>query len=153
MAVLVEGISVVVQRRCIESKYKGGWLSFAASAPNATMCNDEQLVRIGFLSPEEVEEYVKALERHGLTFLLDGKSQDVAIVDQLRGPTTSVDWLEFARLPWGESGGKVSACWFFNGPRVGSGVHIPGGKFAISTPRGWRYQESLSAKYTFVPKA
>jgi hypothetical protein len=35
MAVLVEGISVIVRRDAIERKLKGGWATFVGAVPNA----------------------------------------------------------------------------------------------------------------------
>jgi hypothetical protein len=151
MAVLVEGISAVVRREAIDAKFAGGWQRFRADVPNATLCADHQLARVGFMAPLDVKAYVDHLERHGLSFMLEGRCQDIAIVDQIRGPTMPVDWLEYAQIPFGQTGGKVGACWFFDGPRVAAGIHLPGGGLELATPEGWRYEESLSAKFTFVP--
>ena len=153
MAVLVEGISVVVRRASIKSKFQGGWALFVALVPNETMCTDEIIVRVGFLSPQDTQNYIELLESRGLTFLVDGHCQDLAVVDQLRGPTMPADWLEYARLPWGDTGAKVAACWLFDGPRMGAGTHFPSRQIAIATPRGWQYEDSLSSNFTFVPGA
>jgi hypothetical protein len=151
MAVLVEGISVVVRRSAIDAKLDGGWTRFVEDVPNATLCMDDDLARVGFLSPDEVGAFIDHLEQQGLTFVLDGRFQDMAVVDQLRGPTLPVDWLEYAQFPYGEDGGKVAACWLFEGPRMGAGIHMPQGGVDIATPRGWDYEDSLSAKFDFVP--
>ena len=45
MAVLVEGISVIVRRDAVESKYRGGWKGLIADVPNSTLCMDEELIR------------------------------------------------------------------------------------------------------------
>ncbi len=80
-----------------------------------------------------------------------GGCQDITVVDQVRGPTMPVDWLEYAVIPFGQSGGKVAACWLFEGPRVAAGIHVPGESMELATPRDWEYEGSLSAKFTFVP--
>ena len=45
MAVLVEGISVIVRRDAIEEKIRGGLSAFLATVPNGTCCMDADLVR------------------------------------------------------------------------------------------------------------
>ena len=54
MAVLVEAISVIARRSAIESKYQGGWPTFTSDVPNATLCSDEKIARVGFTSPAAV---------------------------------------------------------------------------------------------------
>jgi hypothetical protein len=74
----------------------------------------------------------------------------MAVVDQIRGPTTPVEWLEFAHLSLGGSENTVAACWLFEGRRIGAGIHVPGLKMALATPGGWTYEGSLSANFRFV---
>ena len=57
MAVLVEGISVIVRRDAIESKYDGGWDTFVDNVPNATLCADDEIARVGFMGPADVEAF------------------------------------------------------------------------------------------------
>jgi hypothetical protein len=113
MAVSIEAISVVVRRDAIDRTFDGGWSAFVSSVPNATLCTDDQLARVGFMDPKAVENFVKVLEAAGLVFLRSGKCVNIAVVDQQRGPTMPSDWLEFARIPFGKTGGKVAACWLF----------------------------------------
>ena len=65
MAVLVEGISVIVRRTSIETHVAGGWKRFQALVPNATLCWDDDLARVGFLTPNEVGAFIDALEAIG----------------------------------------------------------------------------------------
>lgn len=118
--------------------------------PNATLCSDDDIARVGFLSPTAVEEYIAILKSRGLQFLRDQKSVDIAVVDQERGPTMACDWLEFAQLSFGDRG-KVSACWLCEGPRIAAGVHLPSRQMDLATPAGWTYEGSLSEKFVFVP--
>jgi hypothetical protein len=151
MAVLVEAISVITRRDAIDAKYPGGWAAFVQAAPNSTLCYDSELARIGFMHPQDVERFIVRLTEGGLIFLVDNKAQDLAVADQQRGLMTECDWLEFAKLPFGKTGGKVSACWFFDGPRVASGVHFRGKSIDLATPPGWEFEESLSHRFGFVP--
>ena len=149
MAVLVEAISVVARRDSIDRSYRGGWQAFLRAIPNSTLCFDEELARVGFMTPQDVEHFVEVLVAQGLTFLKDGKSEDIAVVDQQRGPTTPCEWLEFAQLPFDT--GRVSACWLFEGPRVAAGIHLRGTRMQLATPPSWSYEGSLSQRFTFLP--
>jgi len=62
MAVLVEGISVVGRKSAIAAKYPRGLEGFRSGIPNATFCEDDQLVRVGFISPDDARDYVGHLE-------------------------------------------------------------------------------------------
>ena len=150
MAVLVEAISVIVRRDAIDSRFPGGWRRFVDAIPNATLCSDEHLARIGFMAPSDVEAFVRDLEKNGLTFVRDGRTVDIAVVDQMRGPTIPTEWIEYARLTLGSSGNRVAACWFYDRKRVAAGVHMPGPSMSLATPDEWRYEDSLSANFKFV---
>lgn len=150
MAVLVEALSVIVRRDAIDSRFQGGWRRFVDAVPNATICSDEHLARIGFMAPADVEAFVRYLEKNGLTFVRDGHPVDIAVVDQMRGPTIPAEWIEYARLTLGTSGNKVAACWLYDGNRVAAGIHMPAQSMSLATPDGWRYEDSLSANFKFV---
>jgi hypothetical protein len=150
MAVLVEAISVVVRRDSIDRSFVGGWDAFAACVPNATLCTDSQLARVGFMDPKAVGNFVEGLQAAGLVFLQSGKCTDIVVVDQQRGPTMPCEWLEFAHIPFGKSGGKVAACWLFEGPRLAVGIHLPA-SIELATPNGWTFDGSISERFSFVP--
>lgn len=150
MAVLVEAISVIVRRDAINKRFTGGWRGFLNVVPNNTLCADDDLARVGFMSPPDVEEFVRHLERAGLVFTSNGKALDIAVVDQMRGPTIPAEWLEFAHLALSGNGGKVAACWLFEGPRIAAGTHISAKGMTLATPEGWTYEDSLSANFKFV---
>jgi hypothetical protein len=138
MAVLVEGISGVVRVEAIRDRYPGGWPAFRAGAPNETLCSDDELARLGFMVPGDVEAFIESLERSGLRFLDAGSAMDCVVVDQLRGPTVSCQWIEFGRVP--VDGGEVAACRL-----AGSQSNL------LITPDGWSYAGSLSQTFGFVP--
>ena len=150
MAVLVEAISVVVRRDAIRAKFSGGWPEFLECVPNDTLCSDDDIARVGFMTPPDVEAFIELLEKNDLIFLRNRRTVDIAVVDQQRGLTMPTDWLEFAQLAFGESGDKVAACWLFEGPRMGAGIHMPGKGMTLATPVGWTYENSLSANFKFV---
>jgi hypothetical protein len=151
MAVLVEAISVIVRRDAIIREYAGGWDAFVDEVPNASLCADDAIARVGFMSPADTETYIDGLTERGLRFLVDGAFVDIAVVDQQRGPMMDCTWLEFAKLKLGEGGGNVSVCWLFEGPRLAAGMHLSSQQMDLATPVGWRYEGSLSEQFGFVP--
>lgn len=139
MAVLVEAFSVIVRRRAIVDRYPGGWPAFLRAIPNATLCDDDHLVRVGFMTPTDVEAFVGMLEAGGLIFCRDGETEDIAVVDQLRGPTLPAPWLEVHTIELFEPRLKVAAC-CLAGQELGS----------LALPGGWKYEGSLSEKSGFI---
>lgn len=150
MAVLVEAISVIVRREAVKTRFAGGWREFLTCVPNSTLCTDGDLARVGFMSPPDIEAFVRHLEEGGLTFLRNGQAVDMAVVDQKRGPTMPAKWLEFAQISLGETGNKVAACWLFEGSRIAAGFHMSAKGMPLATPDGWTYENSLSANFKFV---
>jgi len=149
MAVLVEAISILIRKDSIQSKMAGGEKRFELLIPNATHCDDGELVRVGFLGPPEMDEFIDDLKDAGLTFMEDGKCIDLVVCDQQTGLTTDCDWVEFCHLPI--EGGKVGAAWLYEGERFGFGVHMTSGNIELATPPGWEFKDSLSDKFHFVP--
>jgi hypothetical protein len=151
MAVLVEAISVVFRLDAVRSKWNGGWDAFVELVPNNTLCYDDYLARVGFMDPDRVRSYIGLAARSGLTPLEDDQFKDLAVVDQVSGPTALCKWLEFGRLPFGDSGAEVSACWFMPISRRDlPGLHIPDTETGhIAVPHGWTIDHSPSMH--FVP--
>ena len=111
MAVLIEAISVVIRADVLQERYPGGWDAFARAAPKQTLCADGELVRIGFMSPSDVEIYVTSLREHDILYQEQGKARDLVVVDQMRGPLVACDWIEFGRLNLDNDPAKpVAAC-------------------------------------------
>ena len=158
MAVLVEAISVIVRKKAIDERYEGSWEAFMADLPNKTYCTDGEIVRVGFMSPEDVEVFVKNLESKGLRFIVDEESIDIAVVDQLYGPTCKCKWLGYGKLDYGVSG-QVATCWLCQDNNLSyqltNGEDIQDNRMAkfsieLSTPDGWQYEGSLSQEFIFV---
>ena len=139
MAVLIEAISVVLRRAAIERAFPGGWSHFTDYVPNATLCADSDLARVGFMSPSDVKSFVDALEELGLHYIRDGAAVDLVVVDQQRGPAVPCGWLEYGHLSLGEAGNRVAAA---RDPTSSSDT--------LATPEGWSFSGSLSDKFTFV---
>jgi hypothetical protein len=139
MAVLVEATSIIVRVQTIHDCYAGGWLAFVRQAPNRTLCSDNELARIGFMIPGDCKNAVDDLERHGIIFLKEERSQGLVVADQLRGFTAACDWAEFGRVEI-RRGQTVSA------------AQLKGTKCRqVFCPEGWTYEGSLSQQFGFVP--
>lgn len=149
MAVLVEGISVIIRKDAIHSKMAGGEKRFRLLIPNSTYCDDGELVRVGFLAPAEIQAFVDELVDAGLIFMENGQCVDIAVCDQQRGPTVACPWLEFAHVSI--EGGKIGAAWIFEGERKMHGTHMSSSKMKLATPVGWKFEGSLSDQFQFVP--
>lgn len=139
MSVIIEAISVVIRQDTLAEKYPGGIRAYIDNAPNSTICCDGYLARIGFMDPADARAFIATLETHGMQFLQDNKAVDIAIVDQLRGPTAPVFWLECANL----TSGEISIIVAFDKRDKETGN--------VAMPLGWTYENSLSKNMTFVP--
>ncbi len=139
MAVLIEGISVIVRMVEIPRCYLlGGWESFKKVVPNNTLCADNELARVGFMIPDDVGDFIKELEQAGFIYMQNGKAKDLVVVEQLRGPTTACDWIEFGHLQF--EGNRVAACRL-----KGSTQKV------FMHPDGWEYKGSLTDNFKYVP--
>lgn len=140
MAVLVEAISLVIRSDALLAAFDD-WQAFKQTVPNATLCADGELVRIGFMTPEDVQRSVQALESRGLRYLEAGQAKDMVVVDQLRGPLVKCDWIDFGHISLDAAGKeRVAAC------RL-SGSTLQ----TLMKPDGWQFKESLSRNYGFSP--
>ncbi|WP_235864841.1 hypothetical protein [Pseudothauera lacus] len=149
MAVLAEAISVIVRKDAVNQRLAGGDERFRALLPNRTLCEDDALYRIGFLSPAETQRFTDALQDAGLCFIGDnGEAVDLAVADQQHGPTTACAWLGFGRCDIDGGGHWVSTCWL-RGATGDDSAPPPG--TPIATPQGWRYETSLSKQFAFTP--
>jgi len=140
MAVLVEAISVIVRRPAIAERFNGGWPAFLQAIPNRTGCLDKHIVRVGFMSPDGVHAFVTMLEHEGLIFIRNHEAVDIAIVDQMCGPTVPAPWLTVGKIQLSDSKIKVDACWL-------TGQAIDG----ISLPPNWKFDGSMSFTPGFFP--
>jgi len=146
MSVLIEAISVVLRRDAIDERYVGGWDAFQEHVPNATLCTDGRLARVGFMGPPDAQAFIADLQGNGLRFLVDGVATDLAVVDQQQGPLHPSRWLGFGKLQL-ETGGTVAMSWMSETGGMGPN-EAPG---PLATPPGWTFAGSLSEQFRFVP--
>lgn len=136
MAVLIEGISVVVRCKEILDRYQGAQPAFINDVPNKTLCADGELAAVSFMTPADAQEYVRLLEDRGLRFLHEGAPLDIAVVDQYAGVLRACDWVIFGGADWNNLPScPVRICQFY---RTKSDQ--------IVAPAGWSYEDSLTAR-------
>lgn len=136
MAVLVEALSVVIQAKRIHDAYPGGWDAFASEVPNDTLCSDGAVVRLGFMTPDDVRACIRGLESRGLTHVREGRAQDIVVVDQRRGPIDRCDWIQFGKMR--SDLGEVSVC------RLAGSTDD-----TFVTPANWTFENSLSHRHSY----
>jgi hypothetical protein len=142
MAVLIEGISVVIPSEAIERIYHGGRAAFDASIPNDSYCTDRELIRLGFTAPDDVRAYVEALERNGLRYVgADGAAINIVVVDQQKGLLAKCSWARFGHGQLDNNPEHVIALCYAVPSRV---------QGTIALPANWRFDTSLTARYRFV---
>lgn len=139
MPVLIEANSVIVRRDAIEARYPGGLDQFIDARPNATLCMDRHIVRIGFMDPRDVQDFVEDLEARGLTFCSDHGQGDVCVADQQRGLTGPCDWVVVERAV------------LETGQTIMGAQHPDDDSTDVAVPGGWEFEGSLSDQTTFVP--
>ncbi|MRR36497.1 hypothetical protein EG829_17870 [bacterium] len=137
MAVLVEALCVVIRRSTIDMKYPGGWEKFEADHRELPVCADDEITRVGFTLPMPMRLLIRELEKLGFEYMKDGRSAEIAIVDQSRGFMIPCDWLEYGHVTIGDGRSRVAAC-------RSSGSSSK----SIVMPLGWRLKRSLSERYS-----
>lgn len=140
MAVLIEGISVVIRVDAIMNIFPGGRQGFESGVPNRTLYADGELVRIGFMQFEDAMQYIAQLETQGLRYKLNGKAEDLVVIHQTQGFIIPCDWAEFGFINYlGDPKKRIAICRL-----VGSKCH------AVYRPDDWVYERSMTARSTFV---
>jgi hypothetical protein len=80
------------------------------------------------MTSTDVQTFVTALGRGGLSFMPDGRAVDLVVVDQVQGPTCPCDWIAF-----------------------GAGLYMSSAEFEFATPAGWEYDCLLSKTFIRIP--
>ena len=135
MAVLIEALSVVIRLETITDKYPGGVDQYIEDCPNYTLCLDDDIVRVGFMTGHDLFDFIGSLERLGFRHIDDDEFDEIAIVDQFDGIIRPCDWLEYMNLVIFEGDIRVAIC------RIKGSIID-----RIGFPRGWNYETSLSKR-------
>jgi hypothetical protein len=62
------------------------------------------------MSPVDVESFINELEKLGFIYLADGKSSEIAVIDQIKGYMIPCDWLDAGQVKINNGQHKVAAC-------------------------------------------
>jgi hypothetical protein len=135
MSVIVEAITVIFRNATADALIAGGSSAIRDNPPNNTYRTDGILSAIGFMTPEDTEQFVGQLKGVGFRFIEKGKSIDIAVCDQNRGFTADCEWLG---TDTDERG--VRFCWLLGQPRG-----------AMCVQSGWRFEQSLYTVGSFRP--
>lgn len=135
MAVLIEGLSVVILREAIDGRYVGGWSRLLEDMPSRAFCADDSLLATAFAVPTDVKPWVSVLQVRGLRFLDGASAVDFAIVHQWHGPTSRCDWLRFGRVRTALPE-RLSAC-----------HHVDSTSRVIVVPGQWSYEQSIARQF------
>ena len=138
MAVLIEGISIVVPVKTIEQRFDGGFEDFQEWVSGYRFCYDEHLVAIHFGRMDTVRDILGQLERNYIPVKDHGCWKTVAVVHQRWASALApCDWLTIGR----NADGAVFVC-------LKGQEEDPG---RIVVPEKWAFQGSLSQKVAHVP--
>ena len=120
MPVYCEALSVIIYKDAIKLFYNGGLDAFMENIPNDTLCDDGEIVRLGFMDLDNAIEFLRALNSKGLKY--NRLTKHIAVFDQREfflefKPDFSecckikeCRWLEFAYLPVDNM--EILMCWY-----------------------------------------
>jgi hypothetical protein len=98
MAIYCEAINVIIARQTTNVVVDGGCARLAEEFPGGSIWGDEELLRFGFMAPNDAEIWVEHLKSSGLKFtedLPEGPTFiDIAVIDQFRGLNAPCAWIE-----------------------------------------------------------
>lgn len=142
MPVLVEANSVIIRVAAIHEKVPGGWEGFLRFVPNRTLCSDNELARVGFMTPQDVRTFQERLQQHGLVYWEKGRAVDFVFANQVEGLTAHSTWAEYGRVPLGTDPGQtVGACRLTGSQQT-----------QVFTPEGWQFEGSMSQNLRYLPE-
>ncbi len=102
MPVSIQGFSVLARNASIDQRYPGGVNAFRRDCPNGTFCTDGRIVRVGFLTLEDVQTFLRELSKLGLTTGSRDEPGEVAVTSAADGAISDCAWLQvgaFGGLP------------------------------------------------------
>jgi len=96
MAIPIGFYSVIVPKKVLENKYKGGLIQYKTDCPNSSYIEDEYLTRVGFLSRQALSRFCENIVANGLHFDEENIiSEDYVVVQNLFGRNWAADWIGF----------------------------------------------------------
>jgi hypothetical protein len=88
-----------------------------------------------------VASCVSDLEKRGLKYLVDRVSQDIAVIDQIKGLCCACDWAEVYKVSLDN-----------DKTRVITAAQLVGSSTAhLALPVDWKFEGSLTSNHRFIP--
>lgn len=145
MPVLIEALSVVIRLDRLKAKIPANSPVVGQMASHPSFCADGELVRLAFMRPDDVADFVGDMEGLGLVHVVEDangrRAQDLAVVDQLAGPTVAAAWLEIRHVDLEPDGFQPVAT-----------ARLADSKETRTVfPKGWGWKGSMSEQARFVP--
>lgn len=142
MAILIEGLTVVIRKAALDQKFNGGAKRFETGMAEDIHCSDADLFCLHLSSPEEVGALIGWCEDQNLTFMREGKCIDIVVIDQRTGVTTNCDWIECTQVSLDNlaANKKIAIAWLFESSRVAVGTHISQLGLDVFAPDGWHVE-------------
>jgi hypothetical protein len=134
MAVLVEGICLLLRCDSVERLYPGGVASLAAACPAEAVCADDDLMALTFDDSDAAEDYLAELEQFGFRHLRHDMAVDAVLADPFVGPVSPCGWAEYGQATVESNADmRVATC------------AMPGTDTdQLCVPKGWRFKGSRS---------
>lgn len=134
MAVLVEGVCLLLRCEAVAQHYPGGVSALASECPAEAVCADDDLMALTFDDSDAAEGYLDELEGYGLRHLANDFAVDAVLADPHLGPVSPCGWAEYGQVVVGPGGqDRVATC------------ALPGSDPGqLSVPLGWRFAGSRS---------
>jgi hypothetical protein len=125
MGVLIEAENVVICNTTVEQRLPGGLAEYERRCPNRTFCTDGRICRVGFMSADDIREYITGLGRLGFAPPSSGGSAEIAWINSHVGFMFLCDWLQLGEVNVGDK--KTQVAWL-DGADPGPMIAPPGWK-------------------------
>jgi hypothetical protein len=134
MAVLVEGVCLLLRCEAVERHYPGGVKALAAADVAEAVCADDDLMALTFDDSDAAEDFLAELEEYGLRHLVHDMAADAVLADPFVGPVSPCGWAEYGQATVESDPNKrVALC------------AMPGTDMSrLCVPKGWRFRGSRS---------
>jgi hypothetical protein len=134
MAVLVEGVCLLLRCEAVEKRYPGGVAALAEACTAEAVCADDDLMALTFEDSDAAEDYLAELEQLGFRHLYNDMAVDAVLADPHLGPVSPCGWAEYGQAEIDADPNKRVALCAMPGTDIGD----------LCVPKGWKYKGSLS---------
>lgn len=134
MAVLVEGVCLLLRCDAVTRLYPGGVAALAEACTADAVCADDELMALTFQDSDAAEDYLAELEQYGFRHLVNDMAVDAVLADPHIGPISPCGWAEYGQATVDSDPTRRVALCAMPGTDVDE----------LCVPKGWRFRGSLS---------